>query len=300
MKKRLLSLVILGWLSSFSSMANHALVLQSDFGLGDGAVSAMQGVAFTVDDKIQLFNLTHDIPEYDVWQAAYRLYQTAEYWPAGTVFVSVVDPGVGTERKSVVLKTKNNQYFVSPDNGTLTLVAEKFGIAEVREINEATNRLKNSNQSYTFHGRDVYAYVGAKLASGLMRFDDVGAKVSQEITSIPYQAAEITGEQQISGNISILDIRYGNVWTNIPADMLKKANINKHDKLCITIFEHKVIKYQGKAPFVSTFGDVNKGKPLVYINSLMNVSIALNMMNFAEKYQISSGSNWNINLKSCN
>lgn len=133
-----------------------------------------------------------------------------------------------------------------------------------------------------------------------MRFDDVGAKVSQEITSIPYQAAEITGEQQISGNISILDIRYGNVWTNIPADMLKKANINKHDKLCITIFEHKVIKYQGKAPFVSTFGDVNKGKPLVYINSLMNVSIALNMMNFAEKYQISSGSNWNINLKSCN
>lgn len=142
MKKRLLSLVILGWLSSFSSMANHALVLQSDFGLGDGAVSAMQGVAFTVDDKIQLFNLTHDIPEYDVWQAAYRLYQTAEYWPAGTVFVSVVDPGVGTERKSVVLKTKNNQYFVSPDNGTLTLVAEKFGIAEVREINEATNRLK--------------------------------------------------------------------------------------------------------------------------------------------------------------
>lgn len=87
-------------------MANHALVLQSDFGLGDGAVSAMQGVAFTVDDKIQLFNLTHDIPEYDVWQAAYRLYQTAEYWPAGTVFVSVVDPGVGTERKSVVLKTK--------------------------------------------------------------------------------------------------------------------------------------------------------------------------------------------------
>ncbi|MFP3520520.1 SAM-dependent chlorinase/fluorinase, partial [Pseudomonas sp. SIMBA_077] len=79
--------------------------------------------------------------------------------------------GVGTDRKSVVLKTKNGQYFVSPDNGTLTLVAESLGIESVRQIDEKTNRLKGSEKSYTFHGRDVYAYTGARLASGAISFE---------------------------------------------------------------------------------------------------------------------------------
>ena len=116
----------------------NALVLQTDFGLKDGAVSAMQGVAFGVDRELKMFDLTHEIPAYNIWEASYRLYQTATYWPAGTVFVSVVDPGVGTERPSVVLKTKSGHYFVSPDNGTLTLVAEHLGIEAVRKIDENT------------------------------------------------------------------------------------------------------------------------------------------------------------------
>ena len=105
------------------AFADNALVLQTDFGLKDGAVSAMKGVSFAVDSNIKLFDLTHEIPAYDIWEAAYRLHQTAPYWPQGTVFVSVVDPGVGTERKSIVAKSKNGQYFVTPDNGTLTLIA---------------------------------------------------------------------------------------------------------------------------------------------------------------------------------
>ena len=101
------------------------VVFQSDFGLKDGAVSAMKGVAMGVSSDLKLFDLTHEIPAYNIWQAAYRLEQTVPYWPAGTVFVSVVDPGVGTSRKSVVLKTKTGQYIVTPDNGTLTTMRAK-------------------------------------------------------------------------------------------------------------------------------------------------------------------------------
>lgn len=141
MKKTLATLFLLTCLGSSSAYADNALILQTDFSLKDGAVSAMKGVAFGVDHNLKIFDLTHEIPPYNIWEGAYRLYQTASYWPQGSVFVSVVDPGVGTDRKSVVLKTKNGQYFVSPDNGTLTLVAQTLGIDSVREIDEKANRL---------------------------------------------------------------------------------------------------------------------------------------------------------------
>src|SRR3954465_8481403 len=114
---------------SFLALAqNKIVVFQTDFGLKDGAVSAMKGVAMGVSRDLKLFDLTHEIPPYNIWKAAYRLQQAAQYWPAGTVFVSVVDPGVGSERKSVVLKTKSGHFFVTPDNGTLTLIAQSLGI----------------------------------------------------------------------------------------------------------------------------------------------------------------------------
>ena len=166
-----------------SAYADNALILQTDFSLKDGAVSAMKGVAFGVDHNLKIFDLTHEIPPYNIWEGAYRLYQTASYWPQGSVFVSVVDPGVGTDRKSVVLKTKNGQYFVSPDNGTLTLVAESLGIESVRQIDEKTNRLKGSEKSYTFHGRDVYAYTGARLASGAITFERWGQSFLQKLSN---------------------------------------------------------------------------------------------------------------------
>ena len=114
----------------------NALVFQTDFGLADGAVSAMYGVAHKVDSELKIFNLTHDIPQYNIWEASYRLIQTIMYWAEGTVFVSVVDPGVGTDRKSVVVKTATGQYIVTPDNGTLTHVKRMCGIVEAREIDE--------------------------------------------------------------------------------------------------------------------------------------------------------------------
>ncbi len=283
-----------------SALANEALVFQTDFGLKDGAVSAMKGVAFGVDRTLPLHDLTHEIPAYNIWEASYRLYQTLQYWPEGTVFVSVVDPGVGTERKSVVLKTRSGHFIVSPDNGTLTLAAEHFGIEAVRQIDEKTNRLKGSEKSYTFHGRDVYAYTGARLASGAISFEQVGPKLPAEVVTIPYQPAVVEQDGTLKGTIPILDVQYGNVWTNIDEALLGKAGIHKGDNACIRISEGDALKYEGKAPYVSSFGDVPEGQPLVYLNSLLQVSVALNMDSFAAKHQVQSGANWHISLKKCN
>ncbi|MGR3806848.1 SAM hydrolase/SAM-dependent halogenase family protein [Pasteurella testudinis] len=297
MKKTFLTLA-LGFSVSTGVAADNALLLQTDFSLQDGAVSAMQGVAFGVDNHLKIFNLTHEIPPYDIWQAAYRLYQTAPYWQPGTVFVSVVDPGVGTDRKSVVLKTNSGHYFVSPDNGTLTLVAQTLGIAGVREIDEKTNRLSGSEKSYTFHGRDVYAYTGARLASGQISFEQVGPELAKSVFEIPYQKATLDNGE-LKGNIPILDIQYGNIWTNISDHLLEQSGIQKGDTACVEIKENQQLRYSGKMPYVSSFGDVKDGEPLLYLNSLLNVSFALNMENFAEKNQVKSGADWHVSVRKC-
>ena len=112
------------------------LVFQSDFGLVDGAVSAMYGVAYCVDPELKIHDLTHDITPYSIWEASYRLIQTISYWPEDTVFVSVVDPGVGTDRRSIVVRTKSGKYIVTPDNGTLTHVLRLDGVVAARQIDE--------------------------------------------------------------------------------------------------------------------------------------------------------------------
>ena len=272
------------------------IVFQTDFGLKDGAVAAMKGVAIATDSSLRLFDLTHEIPAYNVWEAAYRLEQTIPYWPAGTVFVSVVDPGVGTNRQSVVLKTKSGHYIVTPDNGTLTLVAETQGIEAIRRIDETINRRKGSENSYTFHGRDVYAYTAARLASGLIRFEEVGPVLPAAVVKIPYQNA-VVEKEIIKGSIPVLDIQYGNVWTNIPIALLRQMNIHTGDELQVRIYEDSSLKYQGLLKLVATFGDVPTDKPLAYFNSLMNLSFAINMGNFSALHKVYSGNNWKVEIK---
>lgn len=275
---------------------SKALVLQTDFGLKDGAVSAMKGVAFGVSNELKIFDLTHEIPAYNIWEGAYRLEQTARYWPAGTVFVSVVDPGVGSERKSVVLQTNSGHFFVTPDNGTLTLVAQHLGIKAVREIDEKRNRLPGSSGSYTFHGRDVYAYTGARLAAGVIPFDSVGPVLPNAVINIPYQQAAFK-QGVIYGNIPILDIQYGNVWTNIDEATLARLNLKFGDKLSIRILHNKKGVFEGVMPYVTTFASVKEGQPLAYQNSLMNLSFAVNYGNFATAHKVASGPEWTVEVK---
>jgi S-adenosylmethionine hydrolase len=276
---------------------NKIVVFQSDFGLKDGAVAAMKGVASGVSADLKLYDLTHDIPAYNIWEAAYRLEQTVPYWPAGTVFVSVVDPGVGTTRKSVVLKTKAGHFIVTPDNGTLTFIAASEGIEEIREIDEAVNRRKDSRNSYTFHGRDVYAYTGARLAAGVIGFDQVGPKLEpQTVVSIPYQKA-VLENRVLKGTIDILDVEYGNVWTNIPASLFSRLQLQAGDSMEVVIFHKNRQVYKGTMPYAHTFGDVALQQPLAYLNSLMYLSFALNQGSFAASHHIESGSDWQVQVK---
>ena len=262
----------------------------------DGAVAAMRGVGYGVSTDLVIADLTHEIPTFNIWEAAYRLEQVINYWPANTVFVSVVDPGVGTDRRSVVVKTKKDHYIVTPDNGTLTLVAESEGIEAIREIDEKVNRREGSSESYTFHGRDVYMYTAARLAAGKISFEEVGPALTEPVKAIPYQRA-VSDNGWLKGNIPILDVQYGNVWTNIPDSLIKNAGIKTGDSLVVRISFKDSIIYSDKIPFVNTFGGVAEGKALSYMNSLMNFSIAINMGNFAATHKIATGPDWTITIK---
>jgi S-adenosylmethionine hydrolase len=297
MKKNILALALLIFLfgTKISLGQNKIVVYQSDFGLKDGAVSEMKGVAMEVSPDLKLFDITHEIPAYNIWDAAYRLEQTIKYWPAGTVFVSVVDPGVGTSRKSVVLKTKSGHFIVSPDNGTLTLIARSLGIAGVREIDESVNRRKDSQRSNTFHGRDVYSYTGARLAAGVITWEQVGPLLPPAVVSIPFQQAELEGKT-IKGNIPALDVQYGNIWTNIPDTLFNKLN-PKYGAMVHVVIYHKSEKvYTGDMPYSRTFGEVADKQPLAYVNSLLQISFALNMGDFAKTHQIESGGEWSVEV----
>lgn len=294
--KNILFIIIICITVTACADKRDAVVFQTDFGVKDGAVSAMKGVAHSVDADLKLYDLTHEIPAYNVWEAAYRLHQTAAYWPAGTVFVSVVDPGVGTERRSIVAKTTSGRYIVTPDNGTLTLIDDDAGIEAVRLIDETKNRRPGSGGSYTFHGRDVYAYTAARLASGTIRFEEVGPLLNDSLVRLPYQKPQLHNGI-ISGTIPVLDVQYGNVWTNIPDTLFKKLHIAAGDSVEVNIRKADSLFFHDTILYAKTFGDVPDGKPLAYINSLMNFSLAINKGNFADSFGISSGNEWTIQLQ---
>lgn len=290
------SLVLAAFLSTTALAAQPILVLQSDFGLLDGAVASMKGVAVGVSPDIHIFDLTHNIEPFNIWQGALRLVQTAEYWPAGTVFVSVVDPGVGTERKSIVMKSKSGHYFVTPDNGTLTFVSERLGIEAVREIDEAVNRRKSSEKSFTFHGRDVYAYTAARLAAGVITFEQVGRELPPQVVTIPYERARYE-DGVVHGNIQTDDGNYGNIWTNVDRGTFGKLGVAAGENARIQILKSGKEVLNLTVPYAHTFGEVSVGKPLLYLNSLDGVSLAINQKSFAKEYGIGSGPEWSIQIR---
>ncbi|HEL1618805.1 TPA: S-adenosyl-l-methionine hydroxide adenosyltransferase family protein [Streptococcus suis] len=278
-------------------MSNNLLVLQSDFGLVDGAVSAMIGVALQESRDLVVHNLTHDITPYNIFEGSYRLFQTVEYWPEGTTFVSVVDPGVGSKRKSVVALTEQNHYIVTPDNGTLSFIKKHVGIKAVREISEVANRRANTEHSYTFHGRDVYAYTGAKLASGHISFEEVGPELQvADIVEIPTVPTEI-GQDFVKGAIDILDVRFGSLWTSITREEFYTLNPQFEDRFEVTIYNNDMLVYQNQVTYGKSFADVRIGQPLLYINSLYRVGLAINQGSFAKAYNIGVGQNWHIEIK---
>lgn len=273
------------------------LIIQTDFGLADGAVCAMYGVAYGVDPELAITDLTHDIPQYDIWEASYRLIQAVNYWPEGSVFVSVVDPGVGSTRRSVVVKTIMGQYIVTPDNGTLTHVKRMCGIAEARVIDEEINRLPGSGESYTFHGRDIYAYTGARLAAGIIDFTGVGPQVPVDsIIELPVVEAVYAGDR-VNGTIDVLDVRFGSLWTNIPRELFRKLGVQHGQRVEISIENETRTLYKNILTYAKSFADVYVGEPLIYVNSLDCMAVAINQGSFAKAYNIGTGNKWQITMR---
>ncbi|MBF8970877.1 MULTISPECIES: S-adenosyl-l-methionine hydroxide adenosyltransferase family protein [unclassified Streptococcus] len=274
---------------------DRLLVLQSDFGLVDGAVSAMIGVALEEARDLNIHHLTHDITPYHIEEASYRLFQTIDYWPEGTTFVSVVDPGVGSKRKSVVALTKRNQYIVTPDNGTLSYIKDE--VVAVREISEVSNRRANTEHSYTFHGRDVYAYTGAKLASGHITFEEVGPELSVEhIVEIPV-VKTTHGPDWVQGVVDILDVRFGSLWTSIKREDFQKLEPDFGDRFEVTIYNNDMLVYQNQVVYGKSFADVRIGQPVLYVNSVYRLGLAINQGSFSKAYNVGVGPQWSIQLK---
>lgn len=273
------------------------LVFQSDFGLVDGAVSAMYGVAYSVSPELKMHDLTHDITPYSIWEASYRLIQTISYWPDETVFVSVVDPGVGTSRRSVVAKTKSGKFIVTPDNGTLTHVLRLDGVTAVREIDEGVNRLPNSGESYTFYGRDVYAYTGARLAAGVISFEEVGPELEpSSLVRLPVVEPYLDGKAAC-GTVDVLDVRFGSLWTNIPRSLFLQTGAKYGDRLSITIENDTRTVYRNIIQYAKSFADVYIGEALAYVNSLDCMAVAINQGSFARAYNIGTGNSWRIRME---
>jgi S-adenosylmethionine hydrolase len=238
--------------------------------------------------------LSHENPS--IFDGAYRLYQSEQFWPEGTVFVAVVDPGVGTSRLSVVLKTRTGHYFVGPNNGLLSLVAERDGIEGLRQIDEHLNRRPGSDDSHTFHGRDVFGYTGARLAAGVINFEQVGPSLSaQSLITLAYRKPQRKGAKVV-GIIPVLDVQYGNVWTNIPKPLFDDLHIALGTPLHVRIYYKDKLVDETLAPYQRTFGEVPEGKPLVYINSLLNLAVALNQQNYAALHKVESGPDWSIEI----
>ena len=268
----------------------------TDFGLDDGAISAMEGVAFSVSYDLNIRHLTHNIPPFNIFDASYRLHQAIDYWPEGTTFVCVIDPGVGSKRKSIVAKTKTNMYIVTPDNGTLTHIDKYVGIEEVREIEEETNRLVDSEMSYTFYGRDVYAYTGARLAAGVISFEEVGPKMDvQDLVKIDLYGCQKI-ENGIMGYVDILDVRYGSLWTSINFKDFKECGFDIGDDILVEIFYEDRKVFSQRINYGKSFADVEINEPLIYMNSVYDMALAINQGDFSKAYNIGTGKKWKITM----
>jgi S-adenosylmethionine hydrolase len=275
------------------------LVFQTDFTYKESAVCAMYGVVKSVDRELEIFDATHEIPQYDIWSASYRLFQPMQFWPKGTIFVSVVDPGVGTARRGCVARTTDGYYIVTPDNGALTHIKAWVGISEVREIDQNINRLpgKGTEGTSVFHGRDVFAYCAARLASGIIPYEGVGSAYPvEEIVTLPIFEPVLAGDT-VRGMFEIGDPNFGNLWTNIPLSLFEEAGYAYGDSLNLIIRRAGTVVFDQRVPFHPSFGYVDMGEVVIYNNELMKVSVAVNQGSFSKLYNIGFGHEWEVEFE---
>jgi S-adenosylmethionine hydrolase len=278
--------VLLALMPVLSALANAqtakyppTIVFMTDFGVVDDSVAICRGVMYSIMPEVRIVDLTHDVTPFSILDGARFLAGATPYYPAGTVFVVVIDPGVGSTRKAIVAKSKAGQYFVLPDNGLLTLVEQRDGIEAVREIAN-TDWMIGAKLSSTFHGRDVFSPAGAHLARG----DDwstVGPEMPvKNLVRLNLQAAKLD-DQGLTAEVIATDGPFGNLVTNVAADVFLKLGYQRGQEVPVEIGGKKM-----RMKFVNTFSDVPLQQPLFYINSRGYLAVALNQGSFSAVYGV--------------
>ncbi len=263
--------------TSRNPSARPAIVFMTDFGTANDAVAICKAVMTGIAPDARIMDITHQVTPFSIEEGARFLAGVSPYYPAGTVFVTVIDPGVGTSRRAVVVKTKKGQYFVLPDNGLISPVVERDGLDSAREITN-TSWMIGENVSSTFHGRDIFSPVGAHLAAG-WDFTLVGPVVPQLIRLT--SKVSVTTDKGIDGDLIGLDDPFGSVITDIPADEFKTLGYKIGDRVTVLLD-----KKPFTLPYVKTFMDVPVGDPLLYVDSRGRMAMALNQRNFSQVNKI--------------
>jgi S-adenosylmethionine hydrolase len=274
---RLLAAIWLSLATAALAGGPATVVFLSDFGTRDDAVAICKGVMLQIAPSVRVIDLTHEVTPYSVADGARLLADTAEHYPAGTVFLAVIDPGVGSDRKPMVARSKRGQYFVLPDNGLVTLVADRQGLVGAREITNA-RWMRAGGRSSTFHGRDVFAPVAAHLAQGA-DWTQAGPLVAQPIR-LDIRAAMVDGDV-LRGMVIATDGPYGNLLTDVDATLFATLGWVVGDRVPLEIgTEHLTL------PFVKTFSDVPVQTPLLYVDSRARMGIAINQGSFARDHHV--------------
>jgi S-adenosylmethionine hydrolase len=257
--------------------ARPTIVFMTDFGSANDAVAICKAVIVSIAPDVRLMDITHQVTPFQIAEAARFLFGVTPYYPPGTIFLVVVDPGVGTSRKAVIVKSKKGQYFVVPDNGLITPVIERDGLDSAREITNTAWMLKPQVSS-TFHGRDIFSPAAAHLAEG-WDFALAGPVVPQLVQLT--EKKSVTSENGIEGDIIGLDDPFGSLITDIPADEFNKLGYQVGDKIIV-----QLDKKPFTVPYMRTFMDVPVGEPLLYVDSRGRIGLALNQGNFSQVHKI--------------
>jgi S-adenosylmethionine hydrolase len=259
--------------------ARPTVVFMTDFGVVDDAVAICKGVMYSISPELRIVDLTHQVTPFSILDGARFLYGATPYFPAGTVFVGVVDPGVGSARKAVVVKSKREQYFVVPDNGLITLVAQRDGLEAAREIKNPAWMIGRALSS-TFHGRDIFSPAGAHLARG-EDWTGVGPELDvAKLVRLELAAVQLD-ERGLQGEIIASDGPFGNLVTNISGEQFLQLGYGTGETVPVRIAENTI-----DLPFVRTFSDVALNKPLLYIDSRGRLGLAINQGSFMDYYKL--------------
>lgn len=272
------------------------VVMQSDFGISSGLVASMHGMCKIVDSELITCDITHLLPAFDIKAASYCLQYTVPYWPVGTVFVSVVDPGVGTSRRASVAKLKNGSYVVTPDNGTLTYLHSMIGVEAIREIDEEKNRYQETKDVHTFHGRDLFSYCAAKLASGIISFEEVGKEYpTEEIVLHEVYTAEVQ-EGYVKAAIQSYD-PFGSAELSVLNSEFSKTGFSIGEKLHVVVGEDGKTVFDGMIPYERSFGYVEKGEDVLFNDLASFVTIGSNQAGFLQKYGLDDKEAYTVEIR---